>query len=84
MIQYIQLSSGSENDGKVNTTSLIMDFIQSELESIDDSSLDKEMKKRRKYLIGLCNLSKSYHITDAQNLKSVFDFFRNSKIEFHK
>ena len=61
-----------------------MEFIHDELKNIDDQLFDKEKQEKKKHLLKLCNEAKNFHIIDSANLKSVFDFFRNPKIEFDK
>jgi len=80
-MEFIQVSKNIDFKGH-NTTSLIMNFIIEELTKIDNNLLDKEKRQKKEYLISLCKEAKSFNIIDAPNLKSVFDFYRNPKIEF--
>jgi hypothetical protein len=59
-----------------------MNFYLKELNEIDDDKLGPEIAVKKKNLTRLCKLASHYKITDAQNLKKIFDLYRHERILF--
>jgi hypothetical protein len=59
-----------------------MNYYLKELNDIDDSNLGPELAVKKKTLSRLCKLASNYKITDAQNLKKIFDLYRHERILF--
>lgn len=59
-----------------------MNYYLKELNELDDSHLGPENAHKKKTLSRLCKLASHYKVTDANNLKKVFDLYRHERILF--
>ncbi len=82
MVDFIKIFSGQDYNEEITSTSLIINFIEDELKSIDDNLLNNDLKDKKKHLILICKEAKPFKVPDAHNLKQIFDLFRNPKIKF--
>ena len=59
-----------------------MNYYIKELQDINNNHLSTEYIQKKKPLLHLLKLASHYKITDAQNLKKVFDLYKYDKIGF--
>ena len=60
----------------------MMDLLIKELENIDEDVLSPEKKIKKKHLIKLANICGKIRIIDSQNLKQVFDMYKQPTVKF--
>ena len=65
-----------------SSSSVIMEFLKEELKRIDDSQLSPGNKIKKKCLMRLADVVGKMRITDSQNLKQVFNLYKNPNIKF--
>ena len=83
LIKFLEYSIEESNlTFKSSTSSLIMEFIKSELENINDGDLGPTNRLKKKHLIRLADVCGRMRILDSQNLKQVFDIFRHPDVKF--
>jgi len=61
-----------------------MEYLKNELTNINEEELSPLNRIKRKHLIRLAEICGKMRITDSQNLKSVFDKFKQPSIKFDK
>ena len=59
-----------------------MNYFKKELNEISDSDIGPQYVNKKKTLVKLCKMASGYKITDAQNMKKVFDLYRHERILF--
>lgn len=61
-----------------------MEYLKNELSNLNEEELSPLNRIKRKHLIRLAEICGKMRITDSQNLKSVFDKFKQPSIKFEK
>jgi hypothetical protein len=67
---------------KRENTSVLMEFVKKEIETIDDAKLSPANKLKKKYMIRVANICSRMRIVDSQNLKQVFERFKHRQVKF--
>ena len=70
------------DESKKDQISIIINFYIKELKEIDERELSHDYRLKKNILIRLLKAASHYKITDAQNLKKVFDLYKHEKIAF--
>ena len=61
-----------------------MEYLKNELRNLNEEELSPLNRIKRKHLIRMAEICGKMRITDSQNLKSVFDKFKQPSIKFDK
>ena len=61
-----------------------MEYLKNELSNLNEEELSPLNRIKRKHLIRMAEICGKMRITDSQNLKSVFDKFKQPSIKFDK
>ena len=60
-----------------------MKYLKTELENIDVNELNPESRYKKKHLSKLCDYIAHLPITDAQNLKKIYDLYSSESVNFN-
>ena len=64
------------------STSIVMEFLIDELNSIEDEQLSTINRIKKKHLIRLADICSKTKIKDSQNLHEIFKMYKQEKISF--
>lgn len=64
------------------STSIVMEFLKEELNSIEDNELSTINRIKKKHLIRLADICSKTKIKDSQNLQEIFKMYKQEKISF--
>ncbi len=83
LVKYLEYTvEESKLIHKTQTSSVIMEYIKSDLNSIEESQLSPANRLKRKHLIRVIDVCAKMRITDSMNLKQVYDLFKSPNVKF--
>jgi hypothetical protein len=85
LVKYLEFSVEESNLlYNSNNSSIVMEYLKNELSNLNEEELSPLNRIKRKHLIRMAEICGKMRITDSQNLKSVFDKFKQPSIKFDK